>query len=164
VCWAFSRPFTPLPGAQEWPRPRGSHDSWCRGATLATHIILSPPPPGTRFDSGGSWSRGLALLPSALLPPEPELRNTSGEKKWRACPPRGAPAFSSRRASPEPAAARVRRPPSASVRGGPGAARGPSPASRRRTPRSRRRCVLTAQQRLLYLVPVLLFRAGEVDP
>ena len=68
----FSRPFKPLPGAQEWPRPRGSHDSWRRGATLATHTILSPPPPGAGFDSGGSWSR--------RLPPEPELQHTSSER------------------------------------------------------------------------------------
>ena len=68
MCWAFPRPFTPLPGAQdqEWPRPRGSHDSWRRGATLATHTILSPPPPGAGFDSGGSRSCSAAFSLSSL--------------------------------------------------------------------------------------------------
>jgi len=106
-------------------------------------------------------ARGVARLPS---PSRARAATYEQREKWRARHPRGAPAFSSPRTSPEPAAARVRPPPSASVRGRPGAARGPSPASRRRTPRSSRRCVLTAHRRHLYLVPVLLFRAGEVDP
>jgi hypothetical protein len=126
----------------ELPSPHASHDSRLRGATLATHIIL------LQFSSA---SPGLTLL-RARTRSSRGAKSSLERKKWRAWPPRGVTAFSSRQASPEHGAAPVRPLRSVCGRGGACAGRGPpSPASRRPTPRSHRRCVFLAHQRPTYL-------------